>query len=118
MASAPTVLNTSCNLLITGINASMFYEMNIHSFDSQHPNDESNLTICSFPQAFCCQNEYDDKRTPNSSRKRKYKFKPLKPSLIWPRIRDNCTSSFHRSASFCRTNTTSRTKILTLQCHF
>jgi len=57
MASAPTVLNTSCNLLITGINASMFYEMNSHSFDSQYSNDESNFTICPFPQAFCCQNE-------------------------------------------------------------
>lgn len=92
MASAPTVLNTSCNLLITGINASMFYEMNIHSFDSQYPNDESNLTICPFPQAFCCQNEYDDKRTLNWSTKPKYTFKPLKASLIWPRIRDSCTS--------------------------
>jgi hypothetical protein len=56
MASAPTVLNTSCNLLITGINASMFYEMNIYSFDSQCSNDESNLTICPFPQALCFQN--------------------------------------------------------------
>ena len=56
MASAPTVLNTSCNLLITGINASMFYEMNIQSFDSQYSNDESNLTVCPFPHAFCSQN--------------------------------------------------------------
>jgi len=89
MASAPTVLNTSCNLLITGINASMFYEMNIHSFDSQYSNDESNLTICPFPQAFCCQNEYDDKRTLNSSSYSKNKFKPLRTALMRPRIRDN-----------------------------
>jgi hypothetical protein len=57
MASAPTVLNTSCNLLITGINASMFYETNIHSCDSQYSNYESNLTICPFLQAFCYQKE-------------------------------------------------------------
>ena len=57
MASAPTVLNTSCNLLITGINASMFCETNIHSFNSQYSNDKSNLTICPFPHAFCRKNE-------------------------------------------------------------
>jgi hypothetical protein len=57
MASAPTVLNTSCNLFITGINASMFCETNIHSFDSQYSNDELNLTICPFLHAFCFQNE-------------------------------------------------------------
>jgi hypothetical protein len=55
MASAPTVLNTSCNLLITGINASMVYETNIHSCDSQYSNDASNLTTCPFLQALCCQ---------------------------------------------------------------
>jgi hypothetical protein len=116
MASAPTVLNTSCNLLITGINASMFYEMNIHSFDSQYSNVESNWTSCPFPQAFCCQNEYDDNRTPNSSTNSKHKFKLLRAALIWPRIRDNYKPSFHRTALVCRTNTTSSTQILTLPC--